>query len=101
MESHLILQLIDLHRQQLEAQVSMAKRLGEIVANTKPLAATPLLTERKIYKQEAIQLLGISERTYERHKANGLLKPRGLGHDFFYPADLEAAMAESVRKGRV
>lgn len=101
MEPHYLLQLIDLHRKQLDAQISMAERLMEIAKHTKPLAATPLLTRRKIYKQEAIALLGVSERTYGRYKNKGLLCPRGIGHDFYYPEDLETAMAESRRKGKV
>lgn len=75
--------------------------LAEIAANTKPLVASPLLTQRRIYKAEAIELLGISDRTYDRHKASGLLKPRGVGHDFYYLEDLEEAMAESRRRGRI
>src|SRR5690606_20394308 len=57
--------------------------LQEIAANTQPLSATPLLTERKIYKAEAIKILGISSRTYDRKKASGVLVPRGTGHDFY------------------
>lgn len=79
----------------------MNAHLALITANTRPLASAPLLTQRKIYKQEAIELLGISDRTYDRRKAEGKLKPRGMGHDFFYPEDLEEAIAESRRTGRV
>lgn len=100
MEKQLLQEFLDLQRRQLAAQETMNAHLTAIAAHTRPLANTPLLTNRKIYRQEAIELLGISERTYERHKANGLLKPRGLGHDFYYPEDLEEAMAESRRKGR-
>lgn len=75
--------------------------LQKIATNTQPLATTPILTQRKIYKAEAIKLLGISSRTYDRKKASGLLVPRGTGHDFYYPEDLEKAMEESIRRGRV
>ncbi|MFB2121058.1 hypothetical protein [Parapedobacter sp. 2B3] len=76
-------------------------RVAEVVANTEPLATHPVMTARKIYKQEVIALLNISVRTYDRHKASGLLKPRGLGHDFYYAEDLEEAIAEGKRRGRL
>lgn len=101
MKPHLFSQLVDIQRQQLVAQQTMAERLGEIAKHTKPLASDSILTQRKIYKAEAIAMLGISERTYGRYKANGLLKPRGIGHDFYYEEDLKKAMEESIRKGRV
>lgn len=83
-----------------EFQKKVLDLLQEIATNTKPLADAPLFTKRRIFKNEAIGLLGISERSYERHKALGVLLPRGLGEDFFYPEDLEQAMAESKRRGR-
>ncbi|MGV3761583.1 hypothetical protein [Parapedobacter sp.] len=101
MENHLMQDLIDLQARQLAAQETMNAHLSLIAANTKPLATSPLFIRRKIYRQEAVELLGISDRTYDRRKAEGKLKPRGMGHDFFYPEDLEEAIAESRRTGRV
>lgn len=100
-ENRLFQTFADLQRQQIAAQETTNAQLSLIAANTKPLATSPLLTQRKIYKQEAVEKLGISDRTYERRKAEGRLKPRGMGHDFFYPEDLEEALAESRRKGKV
>ncbi|WP_257670469.1 helix-turn-helix domain-containing protein [Parapedobacter tibetensis] len=100
-DNHQCCRAVDLPVAQTTAQQMMADRLAEIAANTKPLMASPLLVQRKIYKQETIKLLGISERTYDRHKAKGLLKPHGIGQDFYYPEDLEKAMEESRKKGRV
>ena len=101
MENHLLRDLVELHRRQLAAQETTNAYLESIAANTQPLATNTFLTRRKIYKQEAISLLGISERTYNRWKAEGKLKPHGLGHDFYYPEDLQPALAESRRKGKV
>lgn len=101
MNPQLLSQLVDIQRQQLVTQQAMAEHLGEIAKHTQPLSTTPLLTERKIYKAEAIRILGISSRTYDRKKASGVLVPRGTGHDFYYPEDLEKAMEESKRRGRV
>ncbi len=82
--------------------VEIKQLLAEIANNTKPLVAHQLLTNRRIFKEEAIELLKISPRTYDRHKANGLLKPRRYGsQDFFYPEDLEEAIEESKRRGRL
>jgi len=101
MGNHQLQDLVDLQRRQLAAQETTNAHLSLIAANTRPLATSPLLTQRKIYKEEAIELLGISDRTYERRKADGKLKPRGMSHDFFYPEDLEEALAESRRKGKI
>ena len=92
---------IELLRKYIAGQQTANAQLNSIAANTRPLATSPLLTQRKIFKEEATKLLGISERTYERKKARGELKPRGMGHDFFYADDLEEAMAESRRKGKI
>ena len=101
MKNQLLQPLIGLLRRHLGAPETTNAHLTSIAANTRPLASGSLLTRKRIYRQEAIDLLGISERTYERKKANGELKPRGMSHDFYYPEDLEEAMAESRRKGRV
>ena len=101
MENHLLRDLVELYRQQLAAQETTNAYLESIAANTRPLANSGFLTRRKIYKQEAMDLLGISERTYNRWKAAGVLKPHGVGHDFYYPEDLEPALTESRRKGKI
>ena len=76
--------------------------LTEIANNTKSPEAYKLLSSRRIYKEEAIKLLNISSRTYDRHKAAGILKPQRYGsQDFFYPEDLKEAIEESKRRGRL
>lgn len=100
-EDRLYQTFVDLQRQQIAAQETTNAHLSLIAANTRPLATSPLFTQRKIYRQEAIEMLGISNRTYDRRKAEGKLKPRGMGHDFFYPEDLEEALAESRRNGKI
>lgn len=89
------------HRQRDQLLETLLGHVAEIAGNTKPMAAPEGVTGRKIYKQEVLELLKISKRTYDRHKASGLLRPRGIGYDFYYPSDLEKAMAESRRRGRV
>lgn len=68
--------------------------LQQIVYHTQPLADTAMLTKRRLHKQEVIDLLGISPRTYDRYKTRGLLVPHRLGgQDFFYLEDLDAGLA--------
>lgn len=93
--------LIEKHEQGNELMRLLLDRAADVVANTKPPATYEVVTGRKIYKQEVLTLLNISLRTYDRHKACGLLKPRGVGHDFYYPQDLEEATAEGKRRGRL
>lgn len=51
---------------------------------------------------EVQKRLGISERTFYRHLKQGVLVPRRVGKRiFFYPSDLEAAIRESKRRGRL
>lgn len=97
----LLERLIELHQKRDELLAVLLERVTEMATLTKPLAAYELLTGIKIYKQEVLELLKISPRTYDRHKANGLLKPHGLGHDFYYPEDLVEAIEEGKRKGRL
>lgn len=99
-ENRLFQTFVDLQRQQLAAQETTNAHLSLIAASTRPLTTSPLFIQRKIYRQEAIEMLGISDRTHDRRKAEGKLKPRGQSHDFFYPEDLEEALAESRRRGR-
>lgn len=101
MERQSLRELIDLQRQQLALMQELIDGVRGIASGLEAFAASPLLTKQRIYKQEAIELLGISPRTYDRLKASGLLNPRGIGHDFYHPEDLEEAMAESRRKGRI
>ncbi len=91
----------DPSRRLLEFLQRVIDLLLEIAANTKPPATHAVVDGRKIYKEEVLDLLNISRRSYDRHKAKGLLKPRGVGHDFYYPQDLEAAIEEGKRRGRI
>ncbi len=101
MERQLLQQLIDLQRQQLALMQELVDKFDRIVETLKTVVPSPLLTQPKIYKQEAMKLLGISPRTYDRRKAEGILVPRGIGHDWYYPEDLEEALKESRRKGKI
>ncbi|SEN01580.1 hypothetical protein SAMN05216436_110110 [bacterium A37T11] len=71
----------------LEIQVEMAARKKK---------------EKRLYMENVIDHLHISERTYYRKVAAGILKPRSWnGRDYFYESDLEEQLKESRRKGRL
>ncbi|MGK9118022.1 helix-turn-helix transcriptional regulator [Olivibacter jilunii] len=53
-------------------------------------------------KQEVLAYLNISDSTYKRRVREGLLKPMRLGGgDVFYKEDLQQALWESKRKGKI
>lgn len=85
-----------------EILVDIRELLQQIVHHTKPLSDHNAFTKRRLHKQEVIDLLGISPRTYDRYKARGLLVPHRMGgQDFYYMDDLESGLAESIRKGKL
>lgn len=52
--------------------------------------------EEVLRKQQVIDILKISDRTYYRHIENGILVPRQLGNrSYFYPSDLVDALEYS------
>ncbi|NGM62671.1 hypothetical protein G5B30_12170 [Sphingobacterium sp. SGG-5] len=61
------------------------------------------LQERKLWtKQDVLDRLNMSERTYKRNLQTGLLKPMRLnGFDEYFEEDLLEALEESRRKGRI
>lgn len=64
--------------------------------------SVPFLERSILSKQEVIGKLGMSERTYSRNLDRGLLDPMRLsGADQYYEQDIEKALEESRRKGRL
>lgn len=58
--------------------------------------------EEWMSKQEVIDYLQISERTYRRQVESGFLKPMNIGGgDFYFKSQLVEALQESRRRGRV
>ena len=57
--------------------------------------------ERLMHKQEVIDYLKISLRTYYRLKTQKLLVPILIGKtDYYYESDLQALLAQRKKKGR-
>ncbi|WP_437920281.1 hypothetical protein [Sphingobacterium sp. LRF_L2] len=61
------------------------------------------LEKRKLWsKQDVMEKLGMTDRTYERNLKNGKLIPMRLnGADMFFEEDIVAALEESRRKGKI
>lgn len=58
--------------------------------------------EEWMSKQDVIDYLQISDRTYRRQVESGLLKPMNIGGgDFYFKSHLLEALQESRRRGRV
>lgn len=97
------------HGQLLETARAIVCLLEEISAHTATLAeAAPMAydstpePEKLMDMQEVMDYLGITRSTYFRLVKNGELAPRRKGRrHYFYRRDLHAALAESVRRGRV
>lgn len=96
------------HQQLLETVRAIVHLLEEISTHTATLAeAAPAAygsaePERLLDMQEVIDYLGIDRSTYFRLVKNGELTPRRKGRrHYYYRGDLHAALAESVRRGRV
>ena len=66
---------------------------------------TPQLPDdcgKPMTRQEVIKYLEISESTYKRKVKDGTLKPMKIaGGDRYYKHTLQAAYAESIRRGRI
>jgi len=96
------------HRQLLETARNIVHLLEEIsthtatLAESAPAAYTAAEPEKLMDMQEVMDYLGIARSTYFRMVKNGELCPRRKGRrHYFYRRDLRAALAESVRRGRV
>ena len=62
----------------------------------------PLEKRRMWTKQDVLERLNMSDSTYRRHLDSGMLKPMRLnGSDLYFEEDIEEAMEESRRKGRL
>ena len=65
-------------------------------------ACSPTELEEWMGKQEVLDYLKISERTYRRQVKRGLLRPMNVGGgDFYFPSQLEKALLESRRSGKL
>lgn len=65
-------------------------------------ACPPKELEEWMGKQEVLDYLQISDRTYRRQVESGLLKPMNIGGgDFYFKRQLVEALEESRRRGRV
>lgn len=74
-----------------------------ILTEIKELHQVKQSTEVKLLnKHQVISLLKISDTTYRRYVKMGKLQPMRLhGIDVYYRSDLEEALLESRRKGRL
>lgn len=83
----------------IEKQVSISNDLAIDRHNTKTEVCQPCKPEvikEVLRKQQVIDILKISDRTYYRHIENGILVPRQLGsRSFFYHSDLADALEYS------
>lgn len=81
---------------------SIKKKISTIslpMPSPKP-PAEPEVIEEVLKKQQVIELLKISNRTYYRHIENGILVPRQLGkQNYFYHSDLVEALEYSKVHG--
>lgn len=84
--------------------------MNELVENTRVASCKgstcetcqPQELEELMSKQEVLDYLQISDRTYRRQVESGLLKPMNIGGgDFYFKSQLVAALKESRRRGRV
>ncbi len=82
--------------------------LDRLAAQATPIASCPkcdttAVNFSELYdKQEVMELLRISPRTYARYKSSGRIKTMRVGgRDYITPGSLKEALRESVRKGRV
>src|SRR5690606_19976905 len=97
-----------IQQQQLETARAMLALLETIAGHTAllaeaaPAAYTTAEPEKLMDIQEVMDYLGIAKTTYYRLVKNGELTPRRKGRrHYYYRRDLQAALAESVRRGRV
>jgi len=98
------------NQQLLETAQAILDLLEQIADNTAALAHAPTATEatpgslpeKLMGAGEVMDYLGITKTTYYRLIKNGELRPRRKGRrHYYYRRDLQAALAESVRRGRV
>jgi hypothetical protein len=80
----------------IEKQVRVFNELAIGRHNSKTEEGQARELEEVLRKQQVIDILKISDRTYYRHIENGILVPRQLGNrNYFYPSDLIDALEYS------
>jgi hypothetical protein len=80
----------------IEKQVRLFNELAIGRHNSKTEEGQARELEEVLRKQQVIDILKISDRTYYRHIENGILVPRQLGNrNYFYPSDLIDALEYS------
>ncbi len=88
---HYLIQLIELLNLLaflLKELLAVAKEILQLLLSLK--GTLPHKQETRMYLQNVLDYLHISERTYYRKVANGQLKPRHWdGKDYFYESDLQ------------
>lgn len=96
------------NRHLLETSRAIVHLLEEIAGHTATLAETAPAAyvaaepEKLMDIQEVMDYLGIAKTTYYRLVKNGELTPRRKGRrHYYYRSDLRAALAESVRRGKI
>lgn len=86
----------------IDQQVHLSNELAADHHNAKDEACQSKELEEWISKQEVLDYLQISDRTYRRQVESGLLKPMNIGGgDFYFKSQLVKALHESRRRGRV
>lgn len=94
----------------IEAVQQIESLINTLVKNTmnqpckEPVchACNPKELEEWMGKQEVLDYLQISDRTYRRQVESGLLNPMNIGGgDFYFKSQLVEALQESRRRGRV